>query len=83
MSWRGGVTLSARLAGVAVIIAASTGRLPHMVLTQAAISAFLTMAVAPLWLLDRSEKTTPRRPHWGIPAFPAITLKHRFSFDRA
>jgi cytochrome c oxidase assembly factor CtaG len=74
MSWRGGVTLSARLAGLAVIIAASTGRLPHLVVTQAAISAFLTMAVAPLWLLDRGEKATPRRPRWGIPAFPAITL---------
>jgi hypothetical protein len=73
MSWRGGVTLSARLAGLAVIIAASTGRLPHLVVTQAAISAFLTMAVAPLWLLDRSEKATAR-PNRGIPAFPAITL---------
>jgi cytochrome c oxidase assembly factor CtaG len=74
MSWRGGVTLSARLAGVAVIIAASSGRLPHLVVTQAAISAFLTMAVAPLWLLDRSDKGTARRPRWSIPAFPAVTL---------
>jgi hypothetical protein len=74
MSWRRRVSLVARIAGVAVIIAATTGRLPHLVLTQAAISAFLTMAVAPLWLLDRGEQGPAHRPRWSIPAFPAVTL---------
>ena len=74
MSWRRGASLFARLAGLAVIIAATTGRLPHLVMTQAAISAFLTMAVAPLWLLDRSARQPVRRPRGSIPAFPAITL---------
>jgi len=55
MSWRRGLALSVRAAGVAVIVAATSGKLPHLVVTQAAISVVLTMMVAPLWLLDRAE----------------------------
>ena len=74
MSWRRALSISARGAGLAVIIAATTGKLPHLIATQAAISAFLTMVVAPLWLLDRAEKAPGARPLLRIPAFPAITL---------
>ena len=74
MAGRRRVSLAARTAGVALIIAATTGKLPHLVVTQAAISAFLTMVVAPLWLLDRTGRSTPAQPTWKIPAFPAITL---------
>jgi cytochrome c oxidase assembly factor CtaG len=74
MSWRRRVTVSARVSGLVVIIAATTGKLPHLVATQAAISAFLTMVVAPLWLLDRTEKARAPGARWSLPAFPAITL---------
>jgi cytochrome c oxidase assembly factor CtaG len=55
MSRRRALALAARVAGAAIILAATTGKLPHLVVTQAAISTLLTLVVAPLWLLDRSE----------------------------
>jgi hypothetical protein len=65
MSRRRGVALAARVAGSAVILAAASGRLPHLVVTQAAVSALLTLVVAPLWLLDRSEPAAAPK-HAGI-----------------
>jgi hypothetical protein len=66
--------LAARIAAVAVIIAAASGKLPHLVVVHATITAFLSMVAAPLWLLDRTGREADRRPRWGIPAFPAVTL---------
>jgi hypothetical protein len=63
---------SGRILGVAVIAVAASGALPHLVLTQAVLSAVLTMLVAPLCLLDRADGASRRR--WSIPAFPAVTL---------
>jgi cytochrome c oxidase assembly factor CtaG len=75
VSWRRVLALSARIAAVTVILAATTGKLPHLVVLHAAITAFLSMVAAPLWLLDRTGRTPePPRPSWGIPAFPAVTL---------
>jgi hypothetical protein len=74
VSWRRRVALMARIAGVAVILAATTGKLPHLVVLHAAITAFLSMVAAPLWLLDRTGRNADARPRWGIPAFPAVTL---------
>src|ERR1700730_9684662 len=74
MSWRRLVAMVARVAGVAVILAATTGKLPHLVAVHAAITALLSMVAAPLWLLDRTGRDADPRPRWGIPAFPAVTL---------
>lgn len=74
MCWRRRVSLAARIGGLAVIVAATTGMLPHLVVTQAVISAFLTMVVAPLWLLERTGKGPHKKPAWKISPFPAITL---------
>jgi hypothetical protein len=74
VSWRRPVALAARIAGVAVILAATTGKLPHLVVVHAAVTALLSMVVAPLWLLDRTGKEPRPGPRWGIPAFPAVTL---------
>jgi cytochrome c oxidase assembly factor CtaG len=74
VSWRRPVSAAARVAAVAVILAAASGRLPHLVVVHAAITAFLSMVAAPLWLLDRTGRDADRRPRRGIPAFPAVTL---------
>lgn len=55
-----------------VILAAVSGKLPHLVLTQAIVISLLTMVAAPLSLLDRASGTPRRR--WSIPAFPAVAL---------
>ncbi|GAC1329985.1 MAG: hypothetical protein NVSMB17_06830 [Candidatus Dormibacteria bacterium] len=69
---RRGVALGGRLLAGVLILAAATGRLPHLVLTQAILTALLTMVAAPLALLDRN--TGPSRRRWSIPAFPAVAL---------
>ena len=51
-TWRRRAALTARVAGVALVVLATTGKLPHLVLTQAVVSALLSLVVAPLWLLD-------------------------------
>jgi hypothetical protein len=73
MSRRRGLALAARVAGPAVILAAASGKLPHLVATQAAISTLLTLVVAPLWLLDRSERAAAESP-FTISPFLAIFL---------
>ncbi|MEA2684204.1 MAG: hypothetical protein QOK05_2532 [Chloroflexota bacterium] len=55
-----------------VIVAAASGKLPHLVLTQAVVSSLLTMVAAPLCLLDRGTGESRRR--WSVPAFPAVVL---------
>jgi hypothetical protein len=56
----------------AVIVVAVSGKLPHLVLTQAIVSSVLTMVAAPLCLVDRASGAARRR--WSIPAFPAVAL---------
>jgi hypothetical protein len=73
MSRRRGLELVARVAGPAVILAAASGKLPHLVATQAAISTLLTLVVAPLWLLDRSERAAAES-HFTISPFLAVFL---------
>ncbi len=69
---RRGLAWSGRLIGAAVIVAATSGRLPHLVVTQALLTSLLTMVAAPLSLLDRGTGQSRRR--WSIPAFPAVVL---------
>lgn len=66
------LALVGRLLAAAVIIAGTSGRLPHLVLTQAVLSALLTMIAAPFMLLDQTAGRARRR--WSIPAFPAVAL---------
>lgn len=66
LAWAG------RLLAAAVIVVAVSGKLPHLVLTQAIVSSLLTMVAAPLSLLDRASGASRRR--WSIPAFPAVAL---------
>jgi cytochrome c oxidase assembly factor CtaG len=73
MSQRRGLALAARFAGPAVILAAASGKLPHLVVIQAAISTLLTLVVAPLWLLDRSERAAAAS-HFTISPFLAVFL---------
>lgn len=61
-----------RVLAAAVIVSAATGKLPHLVLTQAVVSSLLTMVAAPLCLLDRATGDSRRR--WSVPAFPAVVL---------
>jgi cytochrome c oxidase assembly factor CtaG len=70
MSRRHALARGARVAGLVVILAAASGKLPHLVVTQAAISTLLTLVVAPLWLLDRSERAHGE----GRRAMPAFTV---------
>jgi hypothetical protein len=59
--------MAARVAAVSVIALGATGKLPHLVLTQAIVSALLSMVLAPMWLLDpgggrwlaRTRRLTP------------------------
>ena len=69
---RRGLGWAGRVLGATVIVAAASGRLPHLVLTQAVVSSLLTMVVAPLSLLDRNTGESRRR--WSMPAFPAVVL---------
>jgi hypothetical protein len=66
LAWAG------RLFAAAVIVVAVSGKLPHLVLTQAIVSSLLTMVAAPLCLLDRASGASRRR--WSLPAFPAVAL---------
>ena len=66
------LALGGRLLAAAVIIAGTSGRLPHLVLTQAVLSSLLTMIAAPFALLDRNAG--PGRRRWSVPAFPAVAL---------
>ncbi|MGI8607601.1 MAG: hypothetical protein ACR2MY_00015 [Candidatus Dormibacteria bacterium] len=66
LAWAG------RILAATVILAAASGRLPHLVVTQAVVSSLLTMVAAPLSLLDRRSGEGRRR--WSIPAFPAVAL---------
>jgi hypothetical protein len=65
--------VAARVAGTVIILAATSGRLPHLVVTQAAVSTLLTLVVAPLWLLDRPERAGAGR-HLTISPFVAVFL---------
>lgn len=67
------IARSARIAGVVLIVVASTGNLPHLVATQAALSALLTMVVAPLWLLDPGDGRWLARVR-RVKPFPAVFL---------
>ncbi|HEV3234006.1 MAG TPA: hypothetical protein VG329_05620, partial [Candidatus Dormibacteraeota bacterium] len=49
------VAMAARVAAAVVIIVATSGRLPHLVVVQSVISVVLSMVIAPLWLLDPGE----------------------------
>jgi hypothetical protein len=49
------IAMTARVAAAAVIIVAASGKLPHLVLTQAVVSLLLSMVIAPLWLLDPGD----------------------------
>lgn len=69
---RRGLGWTGRLLGATLILAAASGRLPHLVLTQAVVSSLLTMVAAPLSLLDRTTGASRRR--WSITAFPAVAL---------
>ena len=70
--YRRGLGWTGRLLGAMLITAAASGRLPHLVLTQAVVSSLLTMVAAPLSLLDRTTGVSRRR--WSVPAFPAVAL---------
>ena len=53
--------IGARVAAAAIIVVASSGKLPHLVVTQAVISALLSMIIAPVWLLDPGDGRWVRR----------------------
>ncbi len=55
------VAIAARVAAAAIIVVASSGKLPHLVVTQAVISALLSMVIPPLWLLDPGDGRWVRR----------------------
>jgi len=61
-----------RILAAVIVVAAASGRLPHLVLTQAVIDSLLTMVAAPLCLLDGGAGESRRR--WSVPAFPAVAL---------
>ena len=65
------VARAAGLGAIAVVAAVASGRLPHLLVTQAAVSAVLTMLLAPLCLLDVGERSPLRR--FARP-FPSIAL---------
>lgn len=69
---RRGLGWTGRLLAAMLITAEASGRLPHLVLTQAVVSSLLTMVAAPLSLLDRTTGVSRRR--WSVPAFPAVAL---------
>ncbi|MFN2465733.1 MAG: hypothetical protein ABR598_05640 [Candidatus Dormibacteria bacterium] len=66
LAWTGRVLV------LVILTLAASGKLPHLVLTQAVLGSVLTMVAAPLCLLDRAVGEDRRR--WSIPAFPAVTL---------
>ncbi|MFN2462669.1 MAG: hypothetical protein ABR573_02055 [Candidatus Dormibacteria bacterium] len=69
---RRALAVGGRVLAVVVILATGSGRLPHLVVTQAVVSSLLTMVAAPFCLLDRGR--TPARRRLSIPAFPAVAL---------
>ena len=64
------LALGGRLLAGALIVAAVSGHLPHLVLTQAILTSVLAMIAAPLAMLDRNPAGSRRR--WSVPAFPAL-----------
>jgi hypothetical protein len=62
--------LAGRGLAAVLVVAATSGRLPHLVLSQAVVSALLTMVAAPLILLHPGAG----RRRWTVPAFPAVAL---------
>jgi hypothetical protein len=50
-----------------VIIVATSGRLPHLVVVQSVISVVLSMVIAPLWLLDPGDGGGVAPPPPGTP----------------
>ena len=69
--WRRRCAVAARAAAAILVIAATSGVLPRLLLVQAAIAALLTMILAPVCLLDRDPA---RRPAIRVPAFIAVFL---------
>ena len=67
---RRALALAGRILAGGIVVAGVSGRLPHLVLTQAILTSVLAMIAAPLALLDR--KTDPSRRTWSVPAFPAL-----------
>ena len=67
------VALAARVAAAAIIVVATSGKLPHLVVTQAVISALLSLVIAPLWLLDPGDGRWIRRIRRVTP-FAAVLL---------
>ncbi len=49
------VAMAARVAAAVVILVATSGMLPHLVVVQSVISVLLSMVIAPLWLLDPGD----------------------------
>jgi hypothetical protein len=64
------VARAARVAAVGIIAVAAVGALPRLLLTQALLSATLTMVLAPLCLLDVGPASRWRR----LGPFPACIL---------
>jgi cytochrome c oxidase assembly factor CtaG len=63
----------ALIAGAALIALAATGLLPHLLVTQALLTAILTMVIAPLCLIGRRQRPGSRPPFSASP-FYAIFL---------
>ncbi len=72
MTSRRRLSVAAKILAAVVIIAAASGRLPHLVLTQAVISTLLALVVAPLWLLGRPESGPGSRAWIRVPPFLAV-----------
>jgi hypothetical protein len=65
LAWAG------RILTAVLVVAATSGRLPHLVFTQALVGSLLTMVAAPLSLLDRGVGGGRR---WSVPALPAVVM---------
>lgn len=72
MTARRRLALGAKVVAALVVIAAASGKLPHLVLTQAVISTLLALVVAPLWLLGRPESGPGSRAWTRVPPFLAV-----------
>src|SRR5258708_10801073 len=66
------LSLAAKVLAALVITAAASGKLPHLVLTQAVISTVLALVVAPLWLLGRPQSGPGSRGWSRVPPFLAV-----------
>ncbi len=72
MKSRRRLAVAAKVVAALVIIAAASGKLPHLVLTQAVISTLLALVVAPLWLLGRPESGPGSHAWTRVPPFLAV-----------